>query len=162
MASSSVTTPPIATSRVIWGNNDLVNHSTNNWSGMTALTSLRRHLHSWIWSEICMEVVGRREVNSSVHVSYRMGSLKCVRKDMARQLKSWKDVRGNSIYHFIAEPVSFRWKRRKQIESSMRELDEHHKWKVMTWLFRSSSGFLSNFGISEGGLVGMAGQTREW
>jgi hypothetical protein len=46
MASSSVTTPPIATSRAIWGNSDLVNHSANNWSGMTALINLRHRLHS--------------------------------------------------------------------------------------------------------------------
>ena len=80
---------------------------------------------------------------------------------MARELKSWKDARGNSIYHFAAEPVSVRWKRRKRMESSMRELDEHHKWKVITWLFGSSLNFLSNFGISEGSFVGIAGQPEE-
>jgi hypothetical protein len=43
----------------------------------------------------------------------------------------------------------------------MRELDEHHKWKVITWLFRSSPDFPSNFGISKGSLDGIAGQTEE-
>jgi hypothetical protein len=43
----------------------------------------------------------------------------------------------------------------------MREFDEHYKWKVITWLFGSLPYFLSNFGISEGILVGMTGQTGE-
>jgi hypothetical protein len=43
----------------------------------------------------------------------------------------------------------------------MREFDEHHKWKFITWLFGSSPGFPSNFGISEGSLAGMTGQTGE-
>jgi hypothetical protein len=36
-------------------------------------------------------------------------------------------------------------------------LEEHHKWKVMTWLAGSSPVFPSNLGISEGRLVGIAG-----
>jgi hypothetical protein len=43
----------------------------------------------------------------------------------------------------------------------MREFDEHHKWKVITWLFGSLPDFLSNFRISEGSLAGMTGQTGE-
>jgi hypothetical protein len=43
----------------------------------------------------------------------------------------------------------------------MREFDEHHKWKVITWLFGSSPYFPSNFGISEGSLAGITGQTGE-
>jgi hypothetical protein len=43
----------------------------------------------------------------------------------------------------------------------MREFDEHHKWKVITWLFGSSPDFPSNFGISEGSLAGITGQTGE-
>ena len=35
--------------------------------------------------------------------------------------------------------------------------EEHHKWKVITWLVGSSPGFPSNFGISEGSLVGILG-----
>jgi hypothetical protein len=43
----------------------------------------------------------------------------------------------------------------------MRQFDEHHKWKLITWLFGSSPDFSSNFGISEGSLAGITGQTGE-
>jgi hypothetical protein len=43
----------------------------------------------------------------------------------------------------------------------MREFDEHHKWKVITWLFGSSLDFSSNIGISEGSLAGITIQTGE-
>jgi hypothetical protein len=43
------------------------------------------------------------------------------------------------------------------MESSMMLFEEHHKWKVMTWLAGSSPNFPSNFGISEGSLVGILG-----
>jgi hypothetical protein len=33
--------------------------------------------------------------------------------------------------------------------------EENHKWKVMTWLARSSHNFTLNFGIFEGSLVGI-------
>jgi hypothetical protein len=36
-------------------------------------------------------------------------------------------------------------------------LEEHHRWKFMTWLVGSSSAFPSNLGMSEGSLVGIAG-----
>jgi hypothetical protein len=36
-------------------------------------------------------------------------------------------------------------------------LEEHHRWKVMTWLAESSHTFPSNLGMSEGSLVGIAG-----
>jgi hypothetical protein len=61
----------------------------------------------------------------------------------------------------VVEPISVLWKRCKRIESSMREFDEHHKWKFITWLFRSSPRFPSNFEISEGILAGITGQTSE-
>jgi hypothetical protein len=35
--------------------------------------------------------------------------------------------------------------------------EEHHKWKVITWLEGSSLRFPSNFVISEGRLVGILG-----
>jgi hypothetical protein len=84
-----------------------------------------------------------------------------MRKDMERKLKSWKEPHGSSIYHLAAEPVSVHWKRRKCIELSIKEFDEHHKWKVITWLFGSSLGLPSNFGLSEGNLVGIIGQKGE-
>jgi hypothetical protein len=43
------------------------------------------------------------------------------------------------------------------MESSIMLLEEHHKWKFMTWLAGSSPAFPSNLGISEGSLVGIAG-----
>jgi hypothetical protein len=36
-------------------------------------------------------------------------------------------------------------------------LEEHHSWKVMTWLAGSSPSFPSNIGMFEGRLVGIAG-----
>jgi hypothetical protein len=44
------------------------------------------------------------------------------------------------------------------MESSMMLFEEHHKWKFITWLAGSSSGFPSNFRISEGSFVGILGQ----
>jgi hypothetical protein len=76
---------------------------------------------------------------------------------MARELKSWKEPRGSWIYHLAAEHVSVHWKRRKWIESSIREFNEHHKWKFITWLFGSSLGLSSNFGILEGSLARITG-----
>ena len=35
--------------------------------------------------------------------------------------------------------------------------EEHHKWKVMTWLVGLYPSFPSNLGMSEGSLVGIAG-----
>ena len=39
----------------------------------------------------------------------------------------------------------------------MRELEEHHKWNVITWLFGSSPCFPSNFRIFDGNFTGMGG-----
>ena len=36
-------------------------------------------------------------------------------------------------------------------------LEEHYRWKVMTWLVGSSPAFPSNLGMFEGSLVGIAG-----
>jgi hypothetical protein len=43
------------------------------------------------------------------------------------------------------------------MDSSMILFEENHKWKVMTWLVRSSPDFPSNLGIFEGSLVGILG-----
>jgi hypothetical protein len=80
---------------------------------------------------------------------------------MARVLNSVKKPRGSSIYHFAAEPVSVRWKSHNRIESSIKELDEHQRWKVMTWLFGSSLDLLLNFGMLDGNLDGITGQWGE-
>jgi hypothetical protein len=48
------------------------------------------------------------------------------------------------------------------MESSIKELDEHQRWKFMTWLFGSSPDLSSNFGMSDGILVGITGQWGEY
>jgi hypothetical protein len=47
------------------------------------------------------------------------------------------------------------------MESSIKELDEHQRWKVMTRLFRSSPGLPSNFGMSDSNMVSITGQWGE-
>jgi hypothetical protein len=73
-------------------------------------------------------------------------------------LKSLKNPRGNSMYHFAIEPVRVCWKSHNFMESSINELDEHQRWKVMTLLFGSSPDRPSNLGMSDGNLAGMMGQ----
>ena len=63
----------------------------------------------------------------------------------------------SSMYHLVSFPVRVRWN--NLIESSIKEFDKHHKWKVVTWSPGSSPVFPSNLGISEGSLVGTGGQT---
>ena len=43
------------------------------------------------------------------------------------------------------------------MDSSMREFEEHHKWNVITWFFRSSPCFSLNFKMSDGNFTGMGG-----
>jgi hypothetical protein len=68
---------------------------------------------------------------------------------------------GNSMYHFATEPIRVHWKSHNRMESSIKELDEQKRWKVMTWLFGSSPDLPSNFGMSDGNLVGITGQWGE-
>jgi hypothetical protein len=53
---------------------------------------------------------------------------------------------------FSIGPMRVCWKRHNLMESSIKELEEHHRWKVIMWLLGSSWAYLSNFGISEGNL----------
>jgi hypothetical protein len=53
---------------------------------------------------------------------------------MAMELKLGKEYCVNSIYHFIIEPVRIHLKVHNLMESSIKELEEHHRWKVITWL----------------------------
>lgn len=69
IAFSSVTTPPMETSWAMGGKSDLVNQSTRSWSRFWAFINLLNLLHSWIWSEIWVEVDCQREVRSLVPVS---------------------------------------------------------------------------------------------
>ena len=158
MGLSLVTTPPMVTSLAMGGSKYFVNQSTNNWLGMGALINLCILLHSWIWSEIWVDVVCWSEVNSYIHVSYWIGNWKCVKKAIAKALKSQNECRGNSMYHLATMEVRVLWKRCRRIEPSIKELDEHQRWKVITWFFGSSPGLPSNFGISDGSLNGKEGQ----
>jgi hypothetical protein len=73
-----------------------------------------------------------KELKICVPVSYRIGNRECVKKAMARVLKSLKNPRGNSMYHFDAEPMRVCWKSCNLMESSINELDEHQRWKFIT------------------------------
>ena len=73
----------------------------------------------------------------------------------------WEEV-ACSTYHLEASPVSMRWNNLRQIDSSVMELEEHHIWKDQIWLEGSSLARPSNLGMSEGSLVGIAGQLRSW
>jgi len=66
-------------------------------------------------------------VNISVPISYLMGNRKWVKNVVDKAVKLSSEARGNSIYHFVAGPVSVHWKRHSLTESSFKELDEHHK-----------------------------------
>lgn len=46
------------------------------------------------------------EFKSILSVSYHIGNWKCVRKSMERELKSTKELHGNSIYHLVVVPIS--------------------------------------------------------
>ena len=149
--------PRLATSSIIEGNNDLINHLASSWIGTYVFTILRQRRHSWIWSDMWVAVICLKLVRSSVPVSYLMGNWKWVKKVVARVLKLSNEALGNSMYHFVAGLVNVRWKRRSLIESSFRVLDEHHRWKVITWFDGSSHKFPLNLGISDRSLWGIAG-----
>ena len=67
-----------------------------------------------------------------------------------------------STYHLEASPVSVRWNNLRRMESSVMEWDEHYMWKDWIWLEGSSPARPLNLGISEGNLVGIAGQPTSW
>ena len=75
------------TSQAIGGKSDLENQSTKSWSRMLALVNLQCFLHSWIWSEKWVEVDCLIKLRSLVPISYQMGSWKCVKNAIARELK---------------------------------------------------------------------------
>jgi hypothetical protein len=79
-----------------------------------------------------VEVDFLSEVRSSVPVSYQIGSWKWVKNSIARELKSPKEFHDSSIYHFFVEPMRVLWKSLKRMESSIKELEEHQIWKVIT------------------------------
>jgi hypothetical protein len=46
------------------------------------------------------------------------------------ELNSSKELHNSYIYHLIVDPVRVCWKSRNRIESSIKEFEEHHRWKV--------------------------------
>ena len=71
-------------------------------------------------------------------------------------------ARGNSMYHLAALPVRVRGNSQIRTLSSTMELDMDHRWKVVMCAAGSSPCFPSNFGISEGILCGIGGQSGLW
>ena len=136
----------------------LKNHSSKNSGGIVALIRLFCLLHSWMWFEIWVALSYRKVDNKSVLKSYRTGSWKWLRNTLAKSQKLLNATEGNSIYHFVALLVRVLCNSLNQTESSFSELEENHKWKVVTWALESSPTLPSNFGISEGSLVGTGGQ----
>ena len=129
---------------------------------MGALINLFHYLHSCIWSDIWVELVWPSEVNRSVPISYQIGNLKCVKKSIDKVLKSQMERWGSSIYNFLATSVKILWNKCRWIEPSIIELEEHHKWNVITWFLGSSPGFPSNLGKSESNLIKMADHEGLW
>jgi hypothetical protein len=115
-----------------------------------------------MWSEMCMALSCSKLANNYVPTSYRAGSWKWFRKTMEKSPKVEYLPLSSSIYHLETPPVRVRWNKRNRIESSLSELEEHHKWIVIIWSCGSSPLFPSNFGMFEGSLVGTGGQLGSW
>ena len=109
-----------------------------------------------------MAMSWRSEVNSSILVSNLIGNWKFFRNSVAKARNILMAVRGNSMYHLAALPVRVRGNNRSWTLSSTMELDMDHKWKVVMCPAGSSPCFPSNFGISEGILCGIGGQSKLW
>ena len=161
MACSSNWGPIIVTSLKIWGCRNFRNQSRRNESWMYALISLLLLHHSWIWSEIWVVSPCWKEVNNFVLESYWIGSWKWCKKALPKFLKSTKLVVGNLIYHFAVAPIKVLWKSLNLMLSSIKEFEEHHRWKGMMCVLGSSLTFPSNFGILDGNFVGIGGQAGE-
>ena len=128
---------------------------------MSALISLHCLRHSWIWSEMWVESPCWKEVNNSILESYQIGSWKWCKNALPRLPKSTKLVVGSSIYHLAAAPIKVLWKSLNLTLSSIKEFEEHHRWKVITCVLGSSFTFPSNLGMSNGNLFGIRGQVGE-
>ena len=93
---------------------------------MVDFISLFRLRHSWIWSDMCVDLSCRKEDNRSVSASYRTGSWKWFRITFAKSKKLSNTAEGNSIYHFAAILVKFLW-------TTSTELNPHSmSWKSTT------------------------------
>ena len=149
IASSSDWGLSAATSLAMSGRRDLRNQSRKIRSSSLILQRLRRRRHSWMWSVIWVAVFCLHERRISTPASYRTGNWKNWRKVEARDVKVVWVPWGCSIYHLAAEPVKVRCNKRRRMESSTMELEEHHRWKDMIWFWGSSPALPSNFGISK-------------
>jgi hypothetical protein len=73
-----------------------------------------------------------------------------------------KELSCNEMYHLATTLVRDLWKRCNLTLSSIKELDEHHKWYVIMCVEGSSLVLPSNFGMSDGSLEGMVVHERLW
>ena len=162
MASSLENTPDVATSLDNCGTKDLRNHSNKNANGTSSLIKLFRRLHSRMWSEIWSIVVCSKLASSSVLALYLTDNWKWLRKAIANLPKEEYLERSSSMYHFTTLPMRVRWNNHNYTKSSFNDLDEHQRWKVVTWSPGSSLGLSSNFGMSKGNFVGIGGQCILW
>ena len=128
---------------------------------MSALISLCCLRHSWIWSEMWVASPWWNEVNNFVPESYQIGSWKWCRNVSAKLPKSANPTDGNLIYHLVAASIKVLWKILNRTLSSIKEFEEHHRWKVITCVLGSSFTFPSNLGMSDGNLVRIGGQASE-
>ena len=129
---------------------DLKNKLRRTLSSNCALHKLRNFYHSWMWSNMCITFYCYKWVRISRRDSWWTKSCNNVRNIVASELKLPCDAEGWSIYHFIVGPVRVHWNNCNWIVSSMILLDEHHRWKVMTWFPGSCPCFPSNFGMLNG------------
>ena len=148
MASSSENTPDVATSLDNCRTKDLRKHSSKNAGGTSTVIKLFWHLHSRMWSEIWSAVVYLKLASSSMPALYLTGNWKWFRNAIANSSKEEYLERSISMYHFVTLPMRVCWNNHNCMESSFNELDEHQRWKVVTWSPRSSLGLASNFGMS--------------
>ena len=128
---------------------------------MSALISFRHLRQSWIWSEMWVASPCWKEVKNSVPKSYRIESWKWCKNALPRLPKSTKLTVGSSIYHLVAAPIKVLWKILNRMLSSIKEFEEHHRWKVITRVLGSLFTFPSNLGMPDGNLVGIGGQADE-
>jgi hypothetical protein len=69
------------------------------------------------------------------------GKLEVSQKFHGKRIKIDKGVSWQLNIPFFLEPVSVLWKSCNRMESSIKEFEEHQRWKVITWLLGSSLGF---------------------
>ena len=162
MASSSENTLDVVTSLDNCGAKDLRNHLSMNAGGTGTLIKLFRHLHSRMWSEIWFAFVCVKLASNSVPASYLTGNWKWFRKAIANSLKEEYIERSSSMYHFITLPMRVCWNNHNCTESYFNELDEHQRWKVVTWSLGYLLGLALKFGMSEGNFVGIGRQCGSW